>query len=445
MYRLIDEHRSVRKLYLERLVNTGELSMDEGEQLLSEFRALMEDAFQERGGSASEAVSSARSEQSAAETRVDRPTLDQVIGYVTDMPDGFTPHPKLEKLLRDRSRALESGSIDWGSAEALAFGSLALQGVPIRLAGEDSRRGTFSHRHAELTDYRTGEPWVPLQDITAGRTRVRIVDSLLSEFAAVGFEYGYSTQWEDAFVLWEAQFGDFANGAQVIIDQFIAAGETKWSQQSGLTLLLPHGYEGQGPEHSSARIERFLKLCAEDNLRIAVPATSSQYFHLLRRQALTRPRKPLVVFTPKSLLRTKATFGTTEDLTRGSYAEVVPDPDVRNARRLVLCAGKVYHDLVKRRDERELTDVAIVRLGQLYPTAEDALSALARAHPDADLVWCQEEPENMGAYHFLWHTLRRIFGREPAFAGRSAAASPATGSARRHAEQQEALTDAALG
>ena len=378
-------------------------------------------------------------------TKVDRPTLDRVISYITDLPDGFTPHPKLEKLLRDRSHALESGAIDWGSAEALAFGSLALQGVPIRLAGEDSRRGTFSHRHAELTDYQTGEPWVPLQDITADRTRVRIVDSLLSEFAAVGFEYGYSTEWEEAFVLWEAQFGDFANGAQVIIDQFIAAGETKWRQQSGLTMLLPHGYEGQGPEHSSARIERFLELCAEDNLRVAVPATSSQHFHLLRRQALTRPRKPLIVFTPKSLLRTRATFGTTDDLTQGSYAEVIADPDVQGARRLILCAGKVYHDLVKRREERGLTDVAIVRIGQLYPIAEDALAAIAQAHPDAEVVWCQEEPENMGAYHFMWHPMRRIFGREPTFSGRAPAASPATGSAKRHAQQQEALVDAALG
>jgi 2-oxoglutarate dehydrogenase E1 component len=445
MYRLIDEHRSARKLYLERLVNTGELSMDEGEQLLSEFRQLMEDAFQGREGSKGGSADAVEPEANAPETRVDRPTLEQVMRFLTDLPGGFTVHPKLERLVKDRSRALETGSIDWGAAEALAFGSLAVQGVPIRLAGEDSRRGTFSHRHAELTDYRTGEPWVPLQDITADKTRVRIVDSLLSEFAAVGFEYGYSIEWEDSFVLWEAQFGDFANGAQVIIDQFIAAGETKWGQQSGLTLLLPHGYEGQGPEHSSARIERFLKLCAEDNLRVAVPATSSQYFHLLRRQALTRPRKPLIVFTPKSLLRTKATFGTTEDLTTGAYSELISDPEVERARRVVLCAGKVYHDLVKRRDELERSDVAIVRLGQLYPIPEAALADVAAAHPEADLVWCQEEPENMGAYHFLWHPLRRIFGREPGFAGRKAAASPATGSSKRHAEQQQRLVDEALG
>ncbi len=445
MYRLIDEHRSVRKLYLERLVNTGELSMDEGEQLLSEFRQLMEDAFQGRESSKGGSSDAGGPEERTPETRVDRPTLEQVMRFLTELPDGFTVHPKLERLVKDRERALESGSIDWGAAEALAFGSLAVQGVPIRLAGEDSRRGTFSHRHAELTDYRTGEPWVPLQDITAGKTRVRIVDSLLSEFAAVGFEYGYSTEWEEAFVLWEAQFGDFANGAQVIVDQFIAAGETKWSQQSGLTLLLPHGYEGQGPEHSSARIERFLEICAEDNLRVAVPATSSQYFHLLRRQALTRPRKPLIVFTPKSLLRTKATFGTTEDLTRGAYSELISDPEVRGARRVVLCAGKVYHDLVKRREELELTDVALVRLGQLYPIPESGLADVAQAHPDADLVWCQEEPENMGAYRFLWHPLRRIFGREPAYAGRGAAASPATGSSKRHAEQQQRLVDEALG
>src|SRR5690606_30860948 len=234
-----------------------------------------------------------------------------------------------------------------------------LEGVPIRLAGEDSRRGTFSHRHAELTDYQTGEVWVPLETLTAGETRVRIVDSLLSEFAAVGFEYGYSIEWPEAMVMWEAQYGDFANGAQVVFDQFIAAGEAKWGQSSGLTLLLPHGYEGQGPEHSSARIERFLELAAGDNLRVAIPATSGQYFHLLRRQALRRPQKPLIVFTPKSLLRSRASFVRAADLESGRFEALVPD-DVDGASRMVLCAGKVYHDLDARRREAELDDVAIV-------------------------------------------------------------------------------------
>ncbi len=445
MYRLIDEHRSARKLYLERLVNTGDLSMDEGEQLLDEFRGLMEDAFQHsRGDSGESAPQETDPVSEEAVTAVERSVLDRVLGEITTPPDGFTMHPKLAKLIEDRATALDGDMVDWGTAEALALGSLAVEGVPVRLAGEDSRRGTFSHRHAELTDFRSGATWVPLQDLTAGETRVRIVDSLLSEFAAVGFEYGYSTEWPDALVLWEAQFGDFANGAQVIIDQFIAAGETKWSQASGLTLLLPHGHEGQGPEHSSARIGRYLDLCAEGNLRVAVPATSTQYFHLIRRQGLVRPRKPLIVFTPKSLLRTKAAFGTTSDLTTGSYQEVVVDDTVTSARRVVLCAGKVYHDLIARREELGVVDVAIVRISQLYPLAEDALAEVSRQYSGADLVWCQEEPENMGAYHFLWHPLRRIFGREPTFAGRRAAASPATGSSKVHASEQAALVDAAL-
>ena len=445
MYRLIDEHRSARKLYLERLVSTGELSMDEGEQLLAEFRGLLEDAFQGRADRERIVPSKPLVEVASPRTSVDRPALDEVLQFLTQPPDGFVPHPKLARLVSDRSEALESGVIDWGVAELLAYGSLAKQGVPIRLAGEDSRRGTFSHRHAELTDYESGDAWIALQDLTAGSTRVRIVDSLLSEFAAVGFEYGYSTEWSDALVMWEAQFGDFANGAQVIIDQFVAGGETKWSQQSGLTLLLPHGYEGQGPEHSSARIERFLKLCADDNLRVAIPATSSQLFHLLRKQALTRPKRPLVVFTPKSLLRTRSAYGTTDDLTGGRYQELVTDDVVLSAKRLVLCSGKVYHDLMSRRSELDIDDVAVVRIEQLYPIPRAQLALVAEQYRGAELVWCQEEPQNMGAFHFLWHELRAIFGSEPEYAGRAASASPATGSARVHAAQQASLVDSALG
>ncbi|MEX1272219.1 MAG: multifunctional oxoglutarate decarboxylase/oxoglutarate dehydrogenase thiamine pyrophosphate-binding subunit/dihydrolipoyllysine-residue succinyltransferase subunit, partial [Acidimicrobiia bacterium] len=371
--------------------------------------------------------------------------LEAVLAYVTSPPEGHVVHPKLERMLNERRTALDNDLVDWGTAEALAFGSLAREGVPIRLAGEDSRRGTFSHRHAELTDYDTGEGWIPLQTLTEPDTRVRIVDSLLSEFAAVGFEYGYSIEWPEALVMWEAQFGDFANGAQVIIDQFIAPGESKWGERSSLTLLLPHGYEGQGPEHSSARIERFLNLCAHENMRVVVPATSGQYFHLLRRQALLRPRKPLIVFTPKSLLRTRASFGSSGDLTDGRFEPVVTDPmNPAAARRVVLCTGKVYHDLVAHREEAQIEGVAIVRISQLFPIPRPELASVADAHPDAEIVWCQEEPKNMGAYGFLWHELRDIFGREPRYAGRSAAASPATGSAKRHAAEQAALVADAL-
>ena len=245
--------------------------------------------------------------------------------------------------------------------------------------------------------------------------------------------------------MWEAQFGDFANGAQVIIDQFLAPGESKWGERTSLTLLLPHGYEGQGPEHSSARIERFLNLCAHDNMRVVVPATSGQYFHLLRRQALLRPRKPLIVFTPKSLLRTKASFGTSSDLTAGTFEPVVIDPTVvKGARRVVLCTGKVYHDLIAHRQSKQIEEVAIVRVPQLFPIPAEQLRAVAANHPEAELVWCQEEPKNMGAYGFLWHELREIFGREPRYAGRSPAASPATGSAKRHTVEQAALVADAL-
>jgi|FLYL01.1.fsa_nt_gi 2-oxoglutarate dehydrogenase E1 component len=447
MYKLIENHRSVRKLYLERLVNTGEITMEQGESLLDEYRELMERAFLETREQEPPQVMPPPAPAPVDEptTAVDRAELEEILRFITTPPPGFTVHPKLERFLEERARSLERGLVDWGTAEALAIGSLARQGIPVRLAGEDSRRGTFSHRHAVMVDYETGEEWLPLQELAAPHTRVRFVDSLLSEFAAVGFEYGYSVEWPEALVMWEAQFGDFANGAQVIIDQFIVSGEAKWGQQSGLTLLLPHGYEGQGPEHSSGRIERFLELCAQDNIRVVIPATSGQYFHLLRRQALLRPLKPLVVFTPKSLLRTRESFSQAASLWEGSYQTVVDDPDLREgASKLILCAGKVYHDLVRAREERGRSDVAIVRVSQLYPVPETILADLASRHPDAQVVWCQEEPENFGAWRFMWHHLRRIFGREPSYAGRPEAASPATGSSKVHQAEQQALVAHAL-
>ena len=447
MYKLIDQHRSVRNLYMERLVTQGGVSDEEAQGLVAEFQAEMDRAFaaSREKGPASSGPRPTVEPVTDPVSAVPREELDTILEFITTPPDGHVVHPKLERLLDDRRKALDHDLVDWGTAEALAFGSLAREGTPIRLAGEDSRRGTFSHRHAELTDYRTGREWIPLQLLTDGETRVRIVDSLLSEFAAVGFEYGYSIEWPQALVMWEAQFGDFANGAQVIIDQFLAPGESKWGERTSLTLLLPHGYEGQGPEHSSARIERYLNLCAHDNMRVVVPATSGQYFHLLRRQALLRPRKPLIVFTPKSLLRTKASFGTASDLSGGRFEPVVTDPiEPGGARRVVLCTGKVYHDLIAHREAKEIEGVAIVRVPQLFPIPESELAIVASAHDRAELVWCQEEPQNMGAYGFLWHPLRRIFGREPRYAGRAEAASPATGSAQRHAAEQEALVADAL-
>jgi multifunctional 2-oxoglutarate metabolism enzyme len=448
MYKLIDQMRSVRKLYMERLVDTGDISVEDGESLLQEFHDFLDRAFQETKQSAPAPPPQRIQPMSGEEpvTAVPLEELEEILRFLTVPPSDFTVHPKLAKMLDERSKALDVGALDWGTAETLAIGSMARQGLPVRLAGEDSRRGTFSHRHAELTCYDSGVEWTPLQLLTAGVTRVRIVDSPLSEFAAVGFEYGYSVEWHEAFVAWEAQFGDFGNGAQVIIDQFIAPGEAKWGQQSGLALLLPHGYEGQGPEHSSGRIERFLDLCASENMRVVVPSTSGQYFHLLRRQALLRPRKPLIVFTPKSLLRTKESFSPLEVFTKGRFEPVLEDGVASTgARRLVLCSGKVYHDLARRRAEAGSTDVAIVRLAQLYPLETNALSDLATRHQSAELVWCQEEPENMGAHRFLWSHLRRIFGREPQYAGRKAAASPATGSLKVHTQEQKMLVDVALG
>jgi 2-oxoglutarate dehydrogenase E1 component len=433
---------------MERLVSTGDISVEDGERISAEFSELLDHAFQETRNSAPAVrpTSLQPMSEEEPETAVNEDQLRMVLAYITSPPDDFVIHPKLRKVMSDRAASFDADAFDWGTAEALAIGTLAVDGIPVRLAGEDSRRGTFSHRHAELTSFDTGQEWTPLQLLTAGATRVRIVDSLLSEFAAVGFEYGYSIEWSEAFVAWEAQFGDFTNGAQVIIDQFIAAGEAKWGQQSGLTLLLPHGYEGQGPEHSSARIERFLELCAHENMRVIVPSTSGQYFHLLRRQAMLRPRKPLVVFTPKSLLRTKESFATARVLTDGGFEPVLEDGVAgEGARRVVLCTGKVYHDLAKRRSELGDDHIAIVRVAQLYPIEERRLSEIAERNPAAEIVWCQEEPENMGAYRFLAPHLTRIFGRPPRYAGRAAAASPASGSSKVHQYEQEKLINQAIG
>lgn len=448
MYQRIESHRSVRKLYLERLVNNGELTVDEGEKLLEDFRRLLEAAFAATKDTAAEppSVPSVRPEPAVSSpvTAVPRERLEDLLSRLTTPPEGFTLHPKLVRVMEARRTALADDAVDWATAEALAFATLATDGTPVRLAGEDSRRGTFSQRHADLVDFRTGETWSPLEELDGAP--VRIVDSLLSEFAAVGFEYGYSVGWPEALVLWEAQFGDFANGAQVIIDQFVVAGEAKWGQRSGLVLLLPHGYEGQGPEHSSARIERFLQLCAEDNLVVAVPSTAGQYFHLLRRQALARPRRPLVVFTPKSLLRHRPSFASVDALTAAAFRPVIGDPDQpADARRLVLCTGKVFYDLARRRDTDPVDGVALVRVEELYPFPAEALVDLSRRHPRAEVVWCQEEPENMGAFRAVRDQLEEIFGRPVAYRGRPPAASPATGSYRRHLAEQRALVEAALG
>jgi 2-oxoglutarate dehydrogenase E1 component len=367
---------------------------------------------------------------------------------LTRYPDGFHIHPKVKKLLEQRlEMAQGKRPIDYGMAEALAFGTLLKQRVPVRLSGQDSRRGTFNQRHAALIDIETEQEYVPLQHVGHGEAWFEAINSTLSEASVLGFEYGFSRDFPEALVLWEAQFGDFANGAQIVIDQFISAGEDKWNLLSGVVLLLPHGYEGQGPEHSSARMERFLQLAARDNIQICQPSTAAQYFHLLRRQALRAWRKPLVVFTPKSMLRNPVASSSLADLTAPRFQNVIPDAGDGSARRVLLCTGKIGHELVAERKRRKDTSTAIIFLEQLYPFPEADLSAEMDRHANArDFVWVQEEPANMGALAFLLPRLERLArGRGVLSIKRSASASPATGSHKAHEMEQHTLLTLAFG
>ena len=382
-------------------------------------------------------------------TGVQEEVLRQVAAGLTRLPEGFSANPKvLDTVLRKWQQAVASGQgLNWGAAETLAFGSLVLDDVPVRLSGQDSRRGTFSHRHAALYDTQTGERFVPLSCLAPKQAAFEVYDSMLSEAAVLGFEFGYSLDFPKALVMWEAQFGDFVNGAQVIIDQFIVSSESKWQRDSGLVLLLPHGYEGQGPEHSSARLERFLQLCAEDNIQVAVPTTPAQYFHLLRRQMNREFRKPLVVMTPKSLLRLKECVSALADLAEGSrFHEVLDEEggDPAAVKRVVLCSGKVYYDLARARQEKKLKGTALVRLEQLYPFPEtQLLDVLSRYPASVELAWAQEESQNNGAWSFVETRLRQM-GLKPECAARDASASPATGSLTVHAREQAELVEAAL-
>jgi 2-oxoglutarate dehydrogenase E1 component len=367
------------------------------------------------------------------------------------VPQGFELHPKLAAFVKKRADLLEGrGDVDWATGEALAFGTLLLEGLPVRLSGQDSGRGTFSQRHAILYDARSGREYVPLNTVAPPPARFEVYDSLLSEYAVMGFEFGYAVVEYRTLVLWEAQFGDFMNGAQTMIDQFISGSEQKWGQPSGLVLLLPHGYEGQGPEHSSARIERFLTLCAENNLRVAYPSTPASYFHLLRRHARDPQEKPLVVFTPKSLLRHPRCVSTLENLAEGRFQEVIDDHqlDPARVRRVVMTSGKLYYDLLKAREDGRVADVALVRVEQLYPFPAQHLSRVLSRYLGAELVWAQEEPRNMGG----WRYVRERFldgdvqagGRAPRYVGRKESASPAAGSHKVHMQEQEAVVQAAL-
>jgi 2-oxoglutarate dehydrogenase E1 component len=377
------------------------------------------------------------------DTGVPPEQLGEIGRGLTTWPEGFHVHPKIAKLLEQRAEmAAGRRRLDYGMAEALAFGTLLAEGVPIRLTGQDSERGTFNQRHAVLVDIETEREHVPLTSVAPGQARCEIYNSTLSEAAVLAFEYGFSRDYPEALVLWEAQFGDFANNAQVIIDQFLAAGEDKWGLLSGLVLLLPHGYEGQGPEHSSARIERFLQVAGEDNIQVCQPSTAAQYFHMLRRQALRPWRKPLVVFTPKSMLRHASSASPLEDLTRGRFRAVLPDDEVgAEARRVLVASGKILHELRAERKRRQEAATAIVGLEQLYPFPATPLrEALARYPAAREVVWVQEEPKNMGAHFFVLPRLRTLVGHPGVTSvRRRASASPATGSGKAHQLEQKAL------
>jgi 2-oxoglutarate dehydrogenase E1 component len=384
-------------------------------------------------------------------------TLREVGGALCRVPSDFNANSKIVRQLEAKKTAIETGEgIDWATGEALAFGTLLLEGHRVRLSGEDVQRGTFSHRHCVLVDQNDQREYAPLNHIREGQARFEAFNSLLSEAGVLGFDYGYSLADPKTLVLWEAQFGDFANGAQVIIDQFIASGETKWLRMSGLVMLLPHGHEGQGPEHSSARPERYLQLCAERNMRVCNFTTPANYFHALRRQLKANYRKPLVVMTPKSLLRHKLCVSSLAEFGPGSaFRYVIPEVDAiapeERVKRVVLCTGKVYYDLLQERRDKGVNDVALIRIEQLYPFPANSLAMALAPYKNAEIVWCQEEPENMGAWHFVDRRIEKVLsdlgapGRRPVFVGREAAASPATGLAKVHQTQQDALVRAALG
>ena len=464
MYAAVDSKKTVREIYIDRLVERGSITRQDAADIAERRRKDLDDALEESrtGDYALLPVSMTglwtgykggrdRDVPDVA-TRVKRERLDQLLDALTTAPDWFTPHSRLKRFLLDKQRkVLESGeNVDWGTAENLAMASLLADGVRVRLTGQDVRRGTFSHRHAVIYDVNTGRRYTRLGHVTENQAGLEIYDSPLSESGVLGFEWGYSLDSPDALVAWEAQFGDFANGAQVIIDQFLSSSEDKWHRLSGLTLLLPHGFEGMGPEHSSARLERFLGLCAEDNMQIVNCTTPAQIFHVLRRQVIRPWRKPLVVMTPKSLLRHRRAVSTMDELAEGEFQRVIGEVDERidpkKVRKVILCSGKVYYDLLDAREKREIDDVALLRVEQLYPyRPEELQAAVGRFPKKAELVWVQEEPWNMGAWFFLRARFPDIFGkRDIQCVSRPESASPATGSGAAHKLEQSRLMDEAF-
>ncbi len=476
MYSLIEAKRSVRKLYTEALIGRGDISQDEAEAALRDYQQQLERVFVEtkaalqvtdtpadpslrgtdvEGHTGLEpplAQSTDHTTHSATDTAISPEKLHRIGDVFIDPPAGFTVHPKLLQALEKRAASVREGGIDWATGELIAFGSLLLEGTPVRLAGQDSRRGTFVQRHAVLIDKANAGEWTPLRYLSDKQAKFWVYDSLLSEYAAMGFEYGYSVERPDALVLWEAQFGDFTNGAQTIIDEFISSSEQKWNQRSSVVLLLPHGYEGQGPDHSSARIERFLTMCAEDNMTVAYPSTPASHFHLLRRQAYARPRRPLIVFTPKSMLRLKAASSMPEDFTTGTFRAILPDRaalDAQAVDRVLIASGKVVYELESEREKRGDTRTAIVRLEQLYPLAGKEIAAALAVYPNAEVMVVQDEPRNQGAWPFLALNLPEVLAEHGIHtpirvAARPPSASTASGSSKKHALEEAALMAAAF-
>jgi 2-oxoglutarate dehydrogenase E1 component len=464
MYKKIAAHPGTRKLYADKLAAQG-LGETLGEDMAKAYRAAMDAGIH----TVDPVLTNFKSKYAvdwtpflgkkwtdAGDTAIPLAEWKRLVERLTVLPASVTPHSLVKKVYDDRA-AMGRGdvNVDWGMGESMAFASLVASGYPVRLSGEDSGRGTFTHRHAVIHD-QAREKWdagiyTPLENVADNQAPFVVIDSILSEEAVLAYEYGYASNDPNTLVVWEAQFGDFANGAQVVIDQFIASGEVKWGRVNGITLMLPHGYEGQGPEHSSARLERFMQLAADANMQIVQPTTASQIFHVLRRQMVRNLRKPLIIFTPKSLLRNKDATSPLSEFTKGGFQTVIPESKALKGdkvKRLVACSGKVYYDLVKKREEKGIDDVAIIRVEQLYPFPHKAFAAELKKYPNAtDIVWCQDEPQNQGAWFFIQHNIHENMtdGQRLGYSGRAASASPAVGYAHLHLEQQKALVEGAFG
>jgi 2-oxoglutarate dehydrogenase complex dehydrogenase (E1) component-like enzyme len=450
----IERQPTVREQFAARLAEEGVVSESDAQALFEQEQTRLKEAHERLKATfgrppeqASDRLPSAADANLVTAVPDDR--LRRLDEELRRVPEGFTVNPKLLRQLERRSEALDSGGINWGQAEALAFSSLLVEGIPIRLTGQDTERGTFAHRHLVMHDPETGQTYTPIMNLAEATASFEVYNSPLSEYAALGFEYGYSVAANEALVLWEAQYGDFVNGAQIVVDQFLVSGLSKWQQTSRLTLLLPHGYEGNGPEHSSARLERFLQLAAQENIRIVDPTTAAQYFHLLRRQALDPSARPLVVMMPKGLLRLKAATSTLEELAEGSFQPVLEEPGVDRdrVRRLVLTTGKLYYDIVGHEERANAPEVAVARIEQLYPFPVAAAAELVRRYGAIEeVVWAQEEPQNMGAYRAIRHRLEEaVAGRVPLrYAGRPWRASPSEGYPTAHLYEQDRIVRAVL-